>query len=71
MVDHALEFSITRDDETINLFFEMFPSDTKLELIYRGSKDFFNVATYHQKCDKKGAHVTILKFKNKNKIFGA
>jgi len=42
-----------------------------LELIYRGSRDSFEAASYHEKCDNKGAHVTILKSKVYNNIFGA
>ena len=49
----------------------MFPQGTKLELIYRGSKDSFKAASYHSKCDNKGSHVTILKSMDHNKIFGA
>ena len=48
----------------------MFPSDKKLELIYRGSRDSFKVAAYHQKVDDQGPHVVLVISKDYNQIFG-
>ena len=49
----------------------MLPEGTKLELIYRGSKDGFKVGPYHQKVDNQGPHVVLLLSKEHNQIFGA
>ena len=48
----------------------MIPSCTKLELIYRGSRDSFKADAYHQKVDNQGAHVTLVISKDDNQIFG-
>lgn len=42
----------------------------KFDLLYKGSKDGFNIQTFHTKCDKKGATLTIIKTKETGKIFG-
>ena len=48
----------------------MIPGCTKLDLIYRGSRDSFKVAPYHQKVDNQGPHVILLISKDYNQIFG-
>ena len=50
-LDYSLESLILKDKARINLFFEMFTIGTNLELIYRGSRDTFKAAVYHEKLD--------------------
>src|SRR5436305_744728 len=42
----------------------------KFNLLYRASKDGNNTATFHEKCDNKGATVVIVKIPNSEKIIG-
>jgi len=42
----------------------------KLELLYRGSRDGFAAANFHQKCDGKGPTWTVIKSQNQVNIFG-
>jgi len=49
----------------------MFSEGTKLELLFRGSKDGFKAVPYHQKVDNQGPHVVLLLSKEHNQIFGA
>ena len=46
-----------------------FEKETKLELIYRGSRDGFGADVFHAKCDRKLKTLTIVKSTNGN-IFG-
>ena len=39
------------------------------ELLYRGSKDGFTAASFHQKCDNKGPNISIIKSEH-GLIFG-
>ena len=48
----------------------MFPVDKKLVLIYRGSRDSFKAAVYHQKVDYVGSFVVLVLNKNNTHIFG-
>jgi len=41
-----------------------------LDLLYRGTKDGFDAADFHSKCDKKGPNLVVCKSKTHNKIFG-
>jgi len=66
-----LDSLILKDDTIAKLFLEMFPSDKKLELIFRGSKDEFKAAPFHQKVDNQGPHVVLLLSKEHNQMFGA
>ena len=66
-----LDTLILKDDAMAKLFLEMLPSYKKLELIYRGSRDEFKAAPFHQKVDNQGTHVVLLKSKEHNQIFGA
>ncbi|RIA96562.1 TLD-domain-containing protein, partial [Glomus cerebriforme] len=42
----------------------------KFNLIYRASRDGDTVATFHKKCDNKGATIVIAKIKNSEQIIG-
>lgn len=44
-------------------------SDKKLALLYRASRDGFQAASFHAKCDKKEKTLTIVKAKS-GQIFG-
>ena len=48
----------------------MIPSDKKLELIFRGSRDSFKAEAYHKKVDNQGPHVVLIISKDHNQIFG-
>ncbi len=48
----------------------MIPGCTKLELLFRGSRDSFKAAVYHPKVDNKGPYVILAKSKDHNQIFG-
>ena len=48
----------------------MFPSNKKLFLIYRGSRDSFKADVYHQKVDNKGPFVVLVLSENNKQIFG-
>ena len=45
-------------------------SQFKLDLLYRFSRDFQTVKTFHDLCNNKGATITIIKSKKYNHIFG-
>jgi len=62
---------IIKDFKTKIHFFEMLPEGTKLDLIYRGSRDEFKAASFHQKVDNQGPHVVLLISKEHNHMFGA
>ncbi|MFN9898211.1 MAG: TLD domain-containing protein [bacterium] len=40
-------------------------------MIYRGSRDGFKAAVFHQKVDNQGPHVVLIISKEHNQIFGA
>ncbi|RGB32318.1 hypothetical protein C1646_816738 [Rhizophagus diaphanus] len=42
----------------------------EFNLILRGSRDGFDPKSFHNKCDNKGAIITIIKIKNSNQIVG-
>ena len=71
LTDDQLDSLIIKDLQRINLFFEMLPEGTKLQLIFRGSKDGFKAAAFHQKVDNQGPHVVLIISKETNIIFGA
>jgi hypothetical protein len=48
----------------------MFPDGKKFELIYRATKHSFKSSVFHKKCDGKGPHVTLVKSKIYDKVFG-
>ena len=48
----------------------MFPTIKDVELIFRGSRDGFTAASFHQKCDNIESLLYLVKSKA-NKIFGA
>jgi hypothetical protein len=48
----------------------MFPTIKDVELIFRGSRDGFTAASFHQKCDNMESLLYLLKSKT-NRIFGA
>ena len=48
----------------------MFPDGKKFELIYRATKNSFKASAFHKECDGKGPHVTLVKSKIYDKIFG-
>ncbi|RIA97522.1 hypothetical protein C1645_813929 [Glomus cerebriforme] len=42
----------------------------EFKLLYRDSRDGNTAATFHAKCDNKGANIVVVKIKNKNQIIG-
>jgi hypothetical protein len=46
------------------------PYKYKFNLILRGSRDGFNPAKFHSKCDNKGASIVVIKIKNSSQIIG-
>ena len=42
----------------------------KFNLILRGSEDGFNLSSFHNKCDNKGATIVIVKIRGTNEIVG-
>lgn len=53
--------------------FTMFSSPRKvtLDLMYRGSRDGFNAASFHGRCDRRGATLVVAKARNTKHVFGA
>ena len=49
----------------------MFVKNTKLKLMFRGSKHGFEAKTFHSRVDNQGPHVILIKSKEHNQIFGA
>jgi hypothetical protein len=45
-------------------------SQYEFKLIFRGSRDGFDGCSFHDKCDDKGATITIAKIKNSNQLVG-
>ena len=43
---------------------------SKLENIYKGSRDGFRPKDFHQKCDRQGPTLTIARTKDKKHVFG-
>jgi len=39
-------------------------------LIYKGTKDGFQSAKFHEKCDDKGATIVLIKSKTNGEVFG-
>ena len=50
-LEFLLDSLIIKDWNTRYLFFDMLPEGTKLQLIFRGSRDGFKIAPFHQKVD--------------------
>jgi hypothetical protein len=44
------------------------PNTTKVDLIYRGSRDSFKANIFHKKCDNKGPTLSIIKSEH-GKVF--
>ena len=48
----------------------LFPNPITLTLLYRGSRDGLSAATFHKKCDHRGATISIFRAKETGAIFG-
>ncbi|KAL9954730.1 hypothetical protein ACROYT_G042303 [Oculina patagonica] len=68
-LEHFEESEILTNDEHRSVLKAWLPpQDGKWRLLFRASRDGFAAATFHSKCDNKGATVTIVK--SGNNIFG-
>lgn len=45
-------------------------ADFKVDLIYRASEHGYSAEDFHNRCDNRGATLTIMKSKGKGNIFG-
>jgi hypothetical protein len=55
--------------DTLRLFGEK-TKKLELKLLYRGTRDGFDANTFHNRCDNKGATLTVVKARGVNNIFG-
>jgi len=65
----SIDSLIVTSKEEAKLLSEWVGGDKSFELLYRGTRDTFAAAVFHQLCDGKGATLTVAK-SNLNKVFG-
>jgi len=70
MVSCLIDSTILQNDEASLLQKWISTGNSSFELVYRGSRDGFTAAAFHQKCDKHQPTVTIMKSKEYGKVFG-
>jgi hypothetical protein len=69
--DIPLPKSTILKNEHMLLFQKWIPKKfTKLEPLYRGSRDEFTAASFHKKCDNMGATITVIVSQKYGKTFG-
>jgi len=61
---------MTKEEESILLSFLPKGKQSKVTLLYRGSRDGFGANDFHSKCNGKGATVTIVLSDGFNHVFG-
>ncbi|ETO00348.1 TLDc domain-containing protein [Reticulomyxa filosa] len=71
-IDQNLSYSKIINNNEINTLLSFLPKgkESKVTLLYRGSRDGFGVSDFHEKCDNKGATVTIVLSDQFNHVFG-
>jgi hypothetical protein len=69
--EFSLPSSTILKNEHIALFKQWIPKKiTKLDLLYRGSRDGFTAYAFHKNCDNKGPTITVIVSQAYGKIFG-
>ncbi|ETN97651.1 hypothetical protein RFI_39878 [Reticulomyxa filosa] len=61
---------LTKQEDDLLLSYLPKGKESKVTLLYRGSNDGFGIGTFHQKCNGKGATVTIILSDQLNHVFG-
>ncbi|ETO01461.1 TLDc domain-containing protein [Reticulomyxa filosa] len=61
---------LTKEENRLLLSYLPKGKESKVTLLYRGSRDGFRASDFHEKCDNKGATVTIVLSDQFNHVFG-